>query len=237
MAASSCLSFHKSLSNLLLRLNICRKNIREDTTGLDIVGHAHKLANSEFPCEKSMYMLYGCMANATTEIDYLAEQQCLCKGAFWDLRRGCSACRFAHGYLGPDTPEKAASGISSESAAYCGTTPPRQPFIYYLPTTIALEPITLGPDKFMNDTATSHYFTATQPATPGEITGSATARVQTFTGLVLDLTPTATAGVSDTGVSRTATASASPTSGAGAIELGRITYFLVAIGFGASFLY
>jgi hypothetical protein len=41
--------------------------------------------------------------------------------------------------------------------------------------------LTLGIDKFPNNTAVSNYFTETGPATPGAITGSATARLTTFT--------------------------------------------------------
>ena len=41
--------------------------------------------------------------------------------------------------------------------------------------------MTLGFDKSPNNTAVSNYFTETGPATPGAITGSATARLTTFT--------------------------------------------------------
>jgi len=53
------------------------------------------------------------------------------------------------------------------------------PFNY---TSLSLAPtLTLGFDKFPNNTAVSNYFTETGPATPGAITGSATARLTIFT--------------------------------------------------------
>jgi hypothetical protein len=53
------------------------------------------------------------------------------------------------------------------------------PFNY---TSLSLLPtLTLGFDKFPNNTAVSNYFIETGPATPGAITGSATARLTTFT--------------------------------------------------------
>lgn len=50
------------------------------------------LANSPFPCEQQRYLIAVCAANGTTEIDFLAEQQCLCGGAFFDALAGCQAC-------------------------------------------------------------------------------------------------------------------------------------------------
>ena len=48
------------------------------------------LVNSPFPCEQEAYIGQICIANGTTEIDFLAEQECLCNGAFWDAFAGCN---------------------------------------------------------------------------------------------------------------------------------------------------
>jgi hypothetical protein len=66
--------------------------------GLSIESEISSLANSPFPCEQEMYMGIACRANGTTELDFLAEQECLCGGAFWEAMEGCNDYYFAHGY-------------------------------------------------------------------------------------------------------------------------------------------
>ncbi|RHZ48470.1 uncharacterized protein CDV56_100009, partial [Aspergillus thermomutatus] len=136
------------------------------------------LANSPFPCEQALYIENACSANGTTEIDFLAEQECLCNGAYFDVLAGCDACYYEHGYTALP-PAEASSSRSSLSVAECGPTPPYQPFSNLLPavnaTSIENAPaITLGTDRFPNNTAVSNYWTAAGPVTPGAITGSAT---------------------------------------------------------------
>jgi hypothetical protein len=170
-------------------------------TGDDMVA---SLANSPFPCEQELYIGTICTANGTTEIDFLAEQECLCNGAFWDVSIGCDDCFLAHGYLG-FTPSEALSTVSSLSAAECSPTPPSQPYSNLLPvqnvTSAYYAPnITLGNDRFPNNTAVSNYFTATGSDTAGAITGSATGRLTTWTNISgIRYTPTSTPASSGAG--------------------------------------
>ncbi|TVY45727.1 hypothetical protein LSUB1_G000391 [Lachnellula subtilissima] len=143
------------------------------------------LENSPFPCEQLIYMLAICSANGTSEIDFLAEQQCLCTGSFWEAIEACDACWFAHGYY-KNSPEEAESVRSSLKAAECSPSPPFQPYSNLLTTynitSARLAPnITLTNDKFPNNTAVSNYYTLTSSFTPGKITGSATARLTSWT--------------------------------------------------------
>ncbi|KAJ6126827.1 hypothetical protein N7523_002439 [Penicillium sp. IBT 18751x] len=149
---------------------------------------------SPFPCEQETYTKAVCTANGTTPIDFLAEQECLCTGGHWEAMRGCDACYYAHGYRGSPSMSAAAyehstaSYMSSLSAAECHVTPPYQPFSNLLPspnyTSVEDSPsITLASDRFPNNTAVSNYFTATQSMTPGKITGSATARLTSWTNI------------------------------------------------------
>ena len=143
------------------------------------------LAKSPFPCEQQMYIETVCAANGTTEIDFLAEQECLCNGAFFDVIAGCDACFIAHGYQA-STPQAESSALASLSAAECQPSPPFQPYSNLFPpvnlTSISLRPpITLGIDRFPNNTAVSNYWTPTRSITPGKITGSATARLTSWT--------------------------------------------------------
>ena len=165
---------------------------------------AASLAMSSFPCEQEMYIGAVCTANGTTPIDFLAEQECLCTGGYWEAMRGCDACNYAHGYRGSPSVSAAAfehstaSYISSLSAAECHVSPPYQPFTNLLPTLniTSVEdspPITLASDLYPNNTAVSNYFTATQSMTPGRITGSATARLTSWTNFSgVRYTPTST---------------------------------------------
>ena len=137
------------------------------------------LVNSPFPCEQVEYIREICYANGTTELDFLAEQECLCNGAFWDVSAGCYDCYFAHGWQAK-TPAEASSSLTSLSAAECEPSPPFQPYSNLFPSinysdptsilaSIASAPnLTLGIDRFPNNTAVSNYFTPTRSITAGE---------------------------------------------------------------------
>jgi hypothetical protein len=93
-------------------------------------------------------------------------------------------CFIAHWYQ-LYTPEQLSNCLASLSTAECSPSPPYQWFtnlLSYNITSISFAPtLTLRIDKLSNNTAVSNYFTETGPATPGAITGSATARLTTFT--------------------------------------------------------
>ncbi|KAH8663634.1 hypothetical protein BGZ60DRAFT_71969 [Tricladium varicosporioides] len=101
------------------------------------------LVNSPFPCEQQLYIEAACTANDTTEVDFLAEQQCLCGGSYWIAVEACNSCFAAHGYQNK-SPEAAASHLSALSRAECSPSPPFQPFSNLFPSpnisTIALAP-------------------------------------------------------------------------------------------------
>ncbi|KAJ5740585.1 hypothetical protein N7493_000457 [Penicillium malachiteum] len=148
------------------------------------------LANSPFPCEQALYIASVCLANGTTEIDYLAEQQCICGGGFWEASRGCDDCYTVHGLVehGKNRSEKMAldaSTRSSLSLAECTRTPPNAPFSDLFPPLnyskiFHYSPPTLTSDLFPNRTEVSDYFTPTVNLIPGPITGTATARNTVF---------------------------------------------------------
>jgi hypothetical protein len=86
--------------------------------------------------------------------------------------------------------EQASSLVASLSTAECSPSPPYQGYTNLVPAvnftseflSESLSPsMTLGDDKSPNNTAVSNYFTGTGLATPGAITGSATARLTTWT--------------------------------------------------------
>jgi len=186
-------------------------------------GLVRSLANSPFPCEQAFYIQGVCTANGTSENDFLAEQQCLCNGSFFQARELCDACYYAHGYQNP-SPEEAASSRSSLKTAECSPSPPFQPYSNLLPdlleraSSARLAPsLTLLPDKNFNNTAISVYATGTLSATPGAITGSATARVTSWTNYNgVRYTPTSIPPNNGTATGRSGSDSAtpSPTSGA-----------------------
>jgi hypothetical protein len=181
------------------------------------------LGTSPFPCEQVQYILLACCANGTNEIDFLAEQQCLCNGAFFEVLAGCNQCFLAHGWQPIDrSPEQLASRVSSLSIAECAPTPPFQPFAnIYITTQLNITsiqlapPITLGTDHFPNITDISNYYTATQTNLLGEITGSATARRTSYTNYDgVRFTPTSVPVSSGTGsfvADSTSQASTTPT--------------------------
>ncbi|KAL5318002.1 hypothetical protein ACEPPN_015106 [Leptodophora sp. 'Broadleaf-Isolate-01'] len=134
------------------------------------------LHDSPLPCEQEGYIFYTCMAHGTTEIDFLAEQQCICGSNFLSANEGCNACYREHG--SPNGIEVPESEVSSIWTAACSASP-TQPFSAYFNTADDQQfspTITLGTDKFPNNTAISNYWTGVPSASVGSITGSATAR-------------------------------------------------------------
>merc|ERR1711977_716001 len=79
------------------------------------------LHDSPFPCEQQVYILNTCVANDTTSIDYLAEQQCICGSNFRETIQGCGACYSAHG-LTSET-ENTNELVSSIWTAECSARP------------------------------------------------------------------------------------------------------------------
>ena len=152
---------------------------------LSIAEMPASLANSPFPCEQEIYLEAVCLANGTTEDDFLAEQECLCNGGFFEAIAGCDACLDAHGSQ-EFSPQLQSSALASLSAAECEPSPPFQPYSNLVPrvniTSLSESPpMTLGDDRFPNNTAVSNYWTPTKSVTAGEITGSATARLTSWT--------------------------------------------------------
>ncbi|KAK0110894.1 hypothetical protein ONS96_002480 [Cadophora gregata f. sp. sojae] len=143
------------------------------------------LALSPFPCDQADYILGSCLTNATDPaVDFDAEQQCLCGSNIIDAWKGCSACYNAHGWPGYNSSVliEDASFISSIFTAECTASPyPTVPFANFMnitTITTTLPRITLGEDKFPNQTAASNYWTTDLHVTPtiGVITGVATGR-------------------------------------------------------------
>jgi cytoskeletal protein RodZ len=171
------------------------------------------------PCEQELYLQAICTANGTIEVDFLAEQECLCNGAYWEVSAGCNARYFQHGWQ-VITPEEASSRQASLSTAECQPTPPFQPFSNLLPTinltSISLAPsLTLGNDRFPNNTAVSNYFTPTESAIAGPIRGSATGKLTRWT-TTAENRYTPTSNPPNSGISITATSSTATGSGTGA---------------------
>lgn len=116
------------------------------------------MANSPFPCERSNYIIYACLANGTSAIDFLAEQECICPSSLWELETACTDCYLAHGYQNT-TREESDADISSLSQAECTATPV-QPFTNLFSSVNASQALTtpdvvLGSDRFPNQTAVS----------------------------------------------------------------------------------
>ncbi|TVY14682.1 hypothetical protein LARI1_G007858 [Lachnellula arida] len=186
--------------------------VDSDGPNTNILG---SIENSPFPCDQSLYIFFVCTANGTTEIDFLAEQQCICTGSYWEALEACSACRFAHG-SSDDSPEEADAPRSSLKTAECSPSPPFQPFSNLMPTinrtAYRLQPnITLTNDKFPSNTAVSNYYTKPVSFTPGSITGSATARLTFFTNSdEVRYTPTSVPPNNGTGTAGSKSSNAAP---------------------------
>ncbi|KAM3073664.1 hypothetical protein ACMFMG_004451 [Clarireedia jacksonii] len=198
------------------------------------------LANSPFPCEQKFYISQVCSANGTTPIDFLAEQECLCPSSYWVALSACDDCYLAHGYLN-QTKDEMSAEISSLSSAEClATSPPIQPFLNLWYTSVDISSlrnppdVAIGTDKFPNQTAVSNYFTSTGTNlwTTGAITGSATARLTSFTNTDdVRFTPTATIASSRSGsATSAAAASAKSSSPAKRLEGTRLNALMGVLG-------
>lgn len=148
------------------------------------------LHDSPFPCEQQVYILNTCVANDTTSIDYLAEQQCICGSNFRETIQGCGACYSAHG-LTSET-ENTNELVSSIWTAECSARPTQafQEILYSIAYRIASTAstpqsettTTLENDQFPSQTAVSNYWTGLPSPSLGSITGSATARATVYSG-------------------------------------------------------
>ncbi|KAH7306097.1 hypothetical protein BKA65DRAFT_485796 [Rhexocercosporidium sp. MPI-PUGE-AT-0058] len=160
-------------------------HIYGNNTGGDLFPN---LSHSSAPCEQRDYIMGSCVANSTVaEVDFAAEQQCLCGSNFWEAWLGCDACYRAHGYPLLDSEEEGTSWASSISTAECTPSPfPSVPFrnLLTIYTQSSRAPrITLTNDMFPNQTAVSNYWTknASPTAVLGSITGIATGRATEWT--------------------------------------------------------
>lgn len=160
-----------------------------------------EMVDSPFPCEQEIYLSRLCFSNGTTEIDFLAEQQCLCGGNYFEASRGCQECFYAHGRYSPEFPrDEVLANISRYSSAECSATPITVPFtnLFPQPPTTGL-PISIISDRFPNDSAVSNYWTGATTPVAGQITGSATARLTSRTNSQnIRYTPTGTTETSAT---------------------------------------
>lgn len=222
VTALFCITFSSALvtavnyrPNALYLSEICypllSNSSRDVELHLTLNNKISSLANSPFPCEQADYIREVCTANGTTPIDFLAEQECLCTSSYWEILKGCDDCFIAHGDL-DFTSDDSASKISSLSSAEClAATPPIQPYSnLFAPVNISTvfteADISIGTDRFPNNTAVSNYYTQTGEVTPGAITGSATARLTRWTNYSgIRFTPTSTS----TSATATATESGS----------------------------
>ena len=114
-------------------LPLFSNDTRSVDLGLTIDQQVSSLAFSPFPCEQELYLQATCTANGTQEIDFLAEQECLCGGNFFEVALACNACYLAHGYQNK-TVENVSSNIASVSTAECAPTPPFQKSANFVPT-------------------------------------------------------------------------------------------------------
>lgn len=179
---------------------MCMPHIYHNPRTYFLVENYSDLRDSIFPCEQQSYIGWICMANGTSELDLLAEQQCLCDGDFFEAAINCMKCQYAHGDPRNGVSDAAlTASYASLSSAECVPTPPFQPYIDMMPTPTTWPPITselvtLVPDKFPNDTAVSNYLSTVKTATPGRITGSATSRhtrrPESWTAVAPSTTPT-----------------------------------------------
>lgn len=189
-----------------------------------ISGSAPSLIDSPYPCEVQAAMEFICSPNGTTTLDFLAEQECLCNGAFFDVSRGCNNCFFFHGE-GGYTPSDAVKYFSALSAAECSASP-TQPYqsiaaSFSSAASNSYSSTWLAIDPHPTDMAASYYWTATGSVTIGAITGNATARATTNirwsiigdTTLVMTPGSSTSSGASPSGASTTISISLSNTSG------------------------
>jgi hypothetical protein len=192
------------------------------------------LSQSPFPCEQHMYLLQVCTANGTTQIDFLAEQECLCGGNALEAWYGCELCYAAHGWVGFE-PAALKEQYTSLSNAECKPTPVTQPYADLFPpynaTSVHLAPdATIVNDRFPNDTRVENYWTGAKTAIAGKITGIATARLTSFTNTDgVRYTPTGSISPLSTENTANPTNPSSPSSTGGATEVRVTGGLLVAI--------
>ncbi|KAH7305139.1 hypothetical protein BKA65DRAFT_520951 [Rhexocercosporidium sp. MPI-PUGE-AT-0058] len=191
--------------------SMCVPNYFEAYNNMDISfdDFIPSLHDSPLPCEQETYIMYTCLANDTTEIDFLAEQQCVCGSNFRSAYEGCNECYQVHGYS--EGIEEAVSIISSIWSAECSARPTKAFTEYWFSTAPGayesqqLSPTTtLGNDKFPNNTAVSNYWTGLPSASLGSITGSATARATEYVYPDEETTSTSSATSSSRSTSRRA---------------------------------
>lgn len=202
------------------------------------------LAFSPYPCEQAEWIRVICVANGTTEIDFLAEQQCLCGGAFWEISKACSDCYKVHGFTGTNSNLRRDNAEwDALSTSECAPTPPYQPYTNlvsngdiqsFFSSIQTRAPLTLGgQDQFPSDSAVSNYFTPTRSITAGEITGSATGRLTSWTNTDgVRYTPTSTPTSSTTAISSEVTSTSSASANIAAATDVPVIGGFVAIGLG-----
>ncbi|KFY56200.1 hypothetical protein V496_06755 [Pseudogymnoascus sp. VKM F-4515 (FW-2607)] len=174
-----------------------------------------KMGTSPFPCEQEIYLSRLCRSNGTTEIDFLAEQKCLCGGNYFEASRGCQECFYAHGLFSEEFPrDEVLANISRVSSAECSATPVTIPFTNLFPprtTTATATSATIISDRFPYDSAVSNYWTGATTPVAGQITGIATGRLKSRTNSQnIRYTPT---GTTETGTTEAGTTGASATEG------------------------
>lgn len=177
-----------------------------------------EMVNSPFPCEQEIYLSRLCFSNGTTEIDFLAEQQCLCGGNYFEASRGCQECFYAHGLFSAEFPQdEVLRNISRASSAECSATPITVPFTNHFPPAASTgTSVTIISDRFPNDSAVSNYWTGATTPVAGQITGSATARLTSRTNSErVRYTPTGTTETSATEAATTEAAATEAGTGGG----------------------
>jgi hypothetical protein len=134
------------------------------------------------PCVQIVNIEAECEPNGTSTLDYVAHQQCMCNGGFFDQWTGCLDCDYVHGGRSPAQVSAFQTILSSASSSLCTGTPTAS----FAAIFSAIEESNVIPDasgstsdQYPSQTAVSLYFTATGPTGPGQITGSATAAVAT----------------------------------------------------------
>ncbi|KFY09010.1 hypothetical protein V492_05700 [Pseudogymnoascus sp. VKM F-4246] len=168
------------------------------------------LSDSPFPCEQEYFLRRLCFSNGTTPNDFLAEQQCLCNGNYFETILGCYNCRIAHGVIAsPSQRAFVTSDLDRLRKAECTPTPVTQPYtnmlIDFNSTSYMLRSdLTLSSHK-SGDTAVSNYYTGASVPIAGEITGAAVDHLSSFTNYNYDkFTPTGAASTGGTAATKSA---------------------------------
>jgi hypothetical protein len=186
--------------------------------GMSELEQVAQMANSPLPCDQRYYLEDTCLANGTTPNDFLAEQQCLCGGNYYEALSGCYACAVAHGLVvTPSDLASYSSEVSGLSTAECSASPVTQPYTNLFPpinTTEYEDTFTdfkLSSDNFPSDTRVENYWTGAATPVAGKITVE---HQSSFTNTFgIRYTPT---GAATTGGSVTTPSAPSSTEDAGA---------------------